>query len=372
LNYHLVLTDRCNLCCSYCRGRVGEENDVSWGALVLDDEMPLEFNCDLDTLASFLSADPNPSVTFYGGEPLLRSDLIAAIIEYIPDVKYLLHTNGTLLDRLPNPVLNRMDAISVSLDGPETITDRHRGIGTYRKVMQNVRALRGRGFCGEIIARMTVSPGNSIGSAVRYLSLNSDFSFSSIHWQLDADFSRETAGVDFRSWIQDRYNPQIRELIQYWVNMIRITGTVPRWYPFIEPMQDMILGNKSLLRCGCGHESYGILTNGAVVACPLMVGMKEYYVGHIASTRPKKLPKYVIGGRCAKCRIRDFCGGRCLYAHLMGHWSDERKKLICETVFNLQEGLEEAMPEVKSLLNKGIIGYHDLDHRKFEGCEIIP
>ncbi|MDD1679120.1 MAG: TIGR04084 family radical SAM/SPASM domain-containing protein [Methanomicrobiales archaeon] len=372
MNYHLILTDYCNLCCSYCRGRVGEYDDGAAEAFVLDDDVPLELAYDLDTLASFLAGDPNPSVTFYGGEPLLRPDLITVIMNRIPKVKYLLHTNGTLLHQLPSSVINRIHTMSVSLDGPEALTDRNRGLGTYRTVVNNVRAVREGGFCGEIIARMTVSEGMDIGGAVRHLAGNMDLSFPSIQWQLDADFSRETGGDGFRSWIEGIYNPGIQDLIRWWVDVMRTTGHVLRWYPFLEPLQDMILGRRSLLRCGCGHESYGILTNGAIVPCPLMVGMKNYYIGHIASTQPDELPKYAIRGRCTDCRIRDFCGGRCLYSSVMGNWSEKRKDLICATVFNLHDRLKEVLPEIKDLLENNIIRPHDLDHPRFEGCEIIP
>jgi uncharacterized protein len=372
LNYHIIITDQCNLCCTYCRGRVGKEDDGSLDGLALDDDIPLDFSCDLDTLASFLTHDSDPSVTFYGGEPLLRPDLIATIMERIPRVNYSLHTNGTLLDQLPSSVLYRMRSISVSLDGPESLTDRNRGTGTYRKVMQNIRSIRNNGFHGELIARMTVSAGTDICSTVRYLAKNEDHSFSSIHWQLDADFSPESVGVDFQSWIDESYNPGIHALIRQWVDSMSNDCTVLRWYPFIDPLQDMILAKKSLLRCGCGHESYGILTNGAIVPCPLMVGMKDYYIGHIAWTQPHMLPKYGVGGKCIACTIRDFCGGRCLYSSVMGHWPEERKNLICKTVHNLYNGLQEVLPEVKSLLDEGIIGYRDLDHPRFEGCEIIP
>jgi uncharacterized protein len=371
LNYHVILTDECNLCCSYCRGRVGNDGENA-AEVLLDDEVPIELSYSLDTLAGFLARDAHPSVTFYGGEPLLRPDLVTAIMDRIPAATYLLHTNGVLLDQLPDSAIHRIHAISVSLDGPEEVTDRNRGVGVYRRVLQNLQALQRRGFAGELIARMTVPVGTDIYHMVRYLFRNADHSFSSLHWQLDADFSGEGEQEEIRSWIEEQYNPGIRALIRDWVEEMRQTGSVWRWYPFIDPFQDMLLGRNSLLRCGCGHASYGILTNGAIVPCPLMVGMKEYYAGHIASAHPCDLPTYPIGGRCTACQIRDFCGGRCLYANLMGHWSEERKDLVCRTVQTLHDGLQEVLPEVRTLLERGVIRYSDFDHPRFEGCEIIP
>jgi putative peptide-modifying radical SAM enzyme len=338
----------------------------------LDEALPPELECDQEDLARFFARDLDPVVTFYGGEPLLRIDLIASIMECAPRVKFRLHTNGTLLHRIPPNLLNKFDAISVSLDGPESLTNQYRGIGTYRKVMLNLQNLHTQGFSGEIIARMTVSENTCIASAVRYLSSNRDFSFSSIHWQLDADFSQQENWGDFRLWIEENYNPGIRELIKYWVRAMGTSGKVLRWYPFIDPVQDLILGKKSLLRCGCGHESYSIMTNGALTPCPIMVGVKDHYLGHISTTYPEELVKYTIGGRCTECQIRDFCGGRCLYSSIMGYWSEDQKDLICGSVRNLHDGLQEVLPIVRRYLREGIIRHSDLDHPKFNGCEIIP
>jgi hypothetical protein len=74
------------------------------------------------------------------------------------------------------------------------------------------------------------------------------------------------------------------------------------------------------------------MIHGVLTPCPLMVGLKEHYIGDIATTHPRDLPMYTIGGKGIGCEIRDFCGGRCLYAYLMHPWSEEKRNLLCETV----------------------------------------
>ncbi|WAC05301.1 MAG: TIGR04084 family radical SAM/SPASM domain-containing protein [Methanoregula sp.] len=371
--YHLILTDDCNLCCSYCRARAFDESIAGAGnAVDIDEGLPADLDYDLDTLYRFLENDPSPTVTFYGGEPLLKRELVETIMDNAPVRRFMIQTNGTLLDRLSPEYVNRFSTILVSLDGREELTDAHRGAGTYRKVMGNVRRIRAAGFSGELIARMTVTQDTDIADAVTCLWDNPDHSFSSIHWQLDAGFADDFSSRKFASWVNERYNPGIRDLVRRWVDLMAEHHRVPRWYPFVDPIDDLLNGRASPLRCGSGHANYSIMTDGHIAPCPIMVGMRQYYLGHISTTSPAGLRKIDVGGDCAGCRIRDFCGGRCLYAHIMHPWTGEGKKLVCGTVENLHDALTGALPEVRAMVAGGVLSPADFSHEKYNGCEIIP
>jgi uncharacterized protein len=334
--------------------------------------MPVELDYDLKDLYAFLSRDPCPVVTFYGGEPLLRTDLVREIMDGAPVQRFMLQTNGLLLDRLEPAYVNRFSTILVSLDGCEALTDAHRGAGTYRKVMENVRRIPDRGFTGELIARMTVAEDTDIVDAVTCLSDNPDYSFSSIHWQLDANFTPDFGQRDFAAWTAASYNPGIRTLVQRWVQIMETTGSVPRWYPFLDTMDDLLQGRRSRLRCGAGHANYTILTDGHIAPCPVMIGMKEHYLGHIGTAQPATLPRVEVNGECTACGIRDFCGGRCLYANIIQPWNAQERRLVCSTVENLHGALSTALPQVRALVRKGRIAQAQFSHEKFNGCEIIP
>ena len=370
--YHLILTDKCNLRCSYCRGKSAVLYENNPENCVIDISLPVELEFDLDELYSFLSRDPHPVLTFYGGEPLLRADLVREILRDAPAEKFILQTNGLLLHELGSEDICRLDTILISIDGPEALTDCYRGSGTYRRVMNEVQNVRSQGFCGELIARMTVAEATDIYSAVRFLSGNQDYSFQSIHWQMDADFSDDFNYRNFIKWTRVSYKPGIIRLIHEWVGHMRDTGEVLRWYPFLAPMQDLIVGKPSRLRCGAGHANYSIMTDGHIAPCPVMVGLKDYYLGHVNTTDPTALPEVPITGVCETCAISWFCGGRCLYSNIMHPWSEEQRKFVCATVENMYHGLTEVMPEVHRLLMKGRISLHDFAHTRYNGCEIIP
>ena len=375
--FHLILTDECNLCCSYCRAKAFDlpqdsSPDSQPVELEIDADLPYEFAADLKELYAFLKRDPSPTLTFYGGEPLMRGDLVEKIVREAPVQRFMIQTNGLLLDRLPSAVIHRFTTILVSLDGPEDLTDSHRGSGTYATVMKNVNKIVSNGYAGELIARMTVTEDTDIVSAVQWLSNNPDHAFSSIHWQLDANFSRDFDHRNFERWVQQEYNPGITSLIGEWVSVMERRGIVPRWYPFLDPMEDLLLKRESLLRCGSGHTNYSIMTDGHIAPCPVMIGMSRYYAGHIRDANPLALPTFCPGGECMACSIRTFCGGRCLYSNIVRPWDKRAAELVCSTVMHLKEALENALPRVRQLINENTVHLEDFSHEKFNGCEIIP
>jgi len=372
--FHLILTDHCNLCCRYCRAKAFEDLEESVGGrdLTIDEGLPLELEFDLNHLYEFLKKDPSATLTFYGGEPLLRADLIERIVRESPVQRFMVQTNGLLLDRLPAEILNRFTTILVSLDGRKELTDANRGMGVYDRVMRNIRKIRANGYAGELIARMTVTETTDIVDAVRYLASNPDYSFSSIHWQIDANFAGDFSLRQFQEWANGSYNPGIRTLVCSWVDHMENSGEVLRWYPFLDPLEDLLLGKTSLLRCGSGYANYSIMTDGSIGPCPVMIGMPQYYVGHISCSHPLELARILVSGECTDCRIHDFCGGRCLYSNITRPWGEAERRLVCAAVDNLHDSLQAELPRVQALISRDIITLKDFEHEKFNGCEIIP
>ncbi|MBP1928614.1 putative peptide-modifying radical SAM enzyme [Methanolinea mesophila] len=370
--YHLILTDSCNLCCSYCRGKAFALEDESPGAVDVDIGLPPDFDLDLGILFRFLGKDPDAVLTFYGGEPLLRDDLVRQIMDRAPVKRYMIQTNGLRLDRLGPEYLMRFETILVSLDGSPDLTDRNRGEGVYRRVMRNVQALRDCGAQGELIARMTVTETTDIHREVQFLADNNDYSFGSIHWQIDANFWADYRQRSFREWVETSYNPGIRLLVREWVERMQDEGSVQKWYPFLGTVRDLLADRPSPLRCGAGHSNYTILTDGHIVPCPVMIGMKKYYLGHVAVSDPRDLPRFEYDRNCEGCGISSFCGGRCLYANLVNPWPPDHRKIVCSTVQNLHDALRTEIPRIKELISGGVLREEDFQYTRYNGCEIIP
>ena len=227
--FHLIVTDDCNLCCSYCRAKMFVEEDPAGGSHGTIDETIAEMiEYPLEDLYRFLAQDPDCVLTFIGGEPLLRSDLVMEIMDHAPVRRFMLQTNGTRLAELPTAHVTRFEPILISIDGCRTLTDGHRGDGIYDTVLKTAALIRERGYTGELIARMTVAEDTDIYAAVTHLAEH----FTSIHWQMDADFTGDYSHRRFAEW-KEAYNDGIRCLVDAWVTRIETTGTVPKWYSFL-------------------------------------------------------------------------------------------------------------------------------------------
>jgi len=372
--FHVILTTECNSQCRYCYGEALEDIDDDSSDIGIDYSLPRKISYDIGMLSRFCRQDPECVLTFYGGEPLLCTEQIGKIMDEVKPKLFMIQTNGLLLDRLEPSYVNRFQAILVSIDGNETLTDFYRGKGTFRNVVANLRSVAQHGFQGELIARMTVMESTDIYEQVRWLFQNDDFSFSSIHWQLNAGFwKNDFARRGFKKWSEESYNPGIRKLAKFWVDYMQENGVVLRLYPLLGIAQSLLSDEKaSFLRCGGGWINYAIQTNGHIVPCPTMWGMKDYYLGHISSADPLKLKKVFVGQPCASCDTLKLCGGRCLYANVMKRWGPEAYSQVCKTVQNLIEAVSEQLPRMQKLIIDRTIRLRDFEYLKYNGCEIIP
>ena len=133
----LVLTNRCNMNCSYCYQRAREPASMSWDAARAGVDLALSMPGRVVEL------------TFYGGEPLLEFELIRRAVEYASDslaagrrIRYWVVTNGTLIDDEVSDFLALHKVMTqVSFDGvPEAQS--LRGRGTFEKLDRALDLMR--------------------------------------------------------------------------------------------------------------------------------------------------------------------------------------------------------------------------------------
>jgi len=372
--FHVMLTTECNLQCRYCFGETLEDFDEDFADFDVDYALPRKANYDFALLTKFCREDPECVLTFYGGEPLVCTDEIRQIMDSTKPRHFMIQTNGLLLDKLEPEYVNRFHTILVSIDGNEELTDYYRGVGTFRKVIDNVKLIVQNGFRGELIARMTVMEHTDIYEQVTWLVDNDEFPFSSVHWQLNAGFwANDYARRNFKSWSEDSYIPGLERLARFWVDQMEEKRAVLRLYPLLGIASSLLSNEKeSLLRCGAGWINYAIQTDGHIVPCPAMWGMKNYYLGHISKAHPLKLRKLFVSAPCTECDILNVCGGRCLYANITKRWSADAYAEVCNTVRGLVNAVTRELPRIKDLINDGKVSLKDFEFMKYNGCEIIP
>jgi len=374
VNFYVTLTNKCNMQCRYCYGKACEDFGSDFRDLTIDYSLPSSITYDTERLREFMQGDREPVVVFYGGEPLLQMDKLREIMDRLTGCTFMIQTNGLLLGKLEPEYVNKFQTILVSVDGDEALTDYYRGKGTYRSVAKNVLRIRENGFKGEIVARMTVGEETDIDRQVLALVKSSDLPVSSVHWQLDALFwQNDYPKRRFTEWATESYNPRMKKLIRAWVGHMKNSAEVLRLYPLVGVTQSLLEDESSPLRCGAGWIMFNIQTDGNVTPCPVMAGMKDFYLGNIRETSPESLRDAVFVSKpCTECEIYQTCGGRCLYANATKLWGDEGFSQVCGTVKNMVEALRETLPEIRHLIDDGRISVEDFQYPKYNSCEIIP
>jgi len=144
----LELTERCNLNCEYCI--YGNQNNTfrefGQGDMSFDTAKKA-----IDYAAAH--SGERLAITFYGGEPLLKFDLLRNCVEYAQstiknkELSYSITTNLVLMTPEIATYLASIDRFMVvcSMDGPEEIHDEYRrfpsGIGSHKYVIRGLKNL---------------------------------------------------------------------------------------------------------------------------------------------------------------------------------------------------------------------------------------
>ena len=144
------VTDSCNLNCSYCGvSHLYEGFDNRNGKY-----LPFKkARVIIDYLFSIRDNSPGTNypltISFYGGEPLLNTEFIRQVIEYLnnpqfPKVNFSMTTNGVLLDKYMSFLVNNKFRLLISFDGNETGNSYridHSGKSSYHRVFKNINLL---------------------------------------------------------------------------------------------------------------------------------------------------------------------------------------------------------------------------------------
>lgn len=145
----LEVTERCNLRCNYCIYNPQYTGKRSHGLKNMSPDTAFRA---IDYLESHSNDKDEVSITFYGGEPLLRFSLIKSCVEYArkklanKKLSFSITTNGTLLTPDMAEYFHKENfGIVVSLDGPKEIHDAWRkdtrGVGSFNQTLSGLKKL---------------------------------------------------------------------------------------------------------------------------------------------------------------------------------------------------------------------------------------
>lgn len=339
-----------------------------------DLEVPIESEVKTQEIVDFLKN--GDVLIFYGGEPLIKFDMMKDIIDEVEKsgkkVRFCMQTNGKLLGQVDFDYINKLDKMLVSLDGLRNRTDYNRGEGNYNLVIKNISELREKGYKGEIVSRMVVSSEfrDFYEQLEHLIFLIEKGLINSVHWQIDAGFYKfDYDEKKFTEFVK-KYNKDIDDMIEFWIKYMKEKKKVLKLYPFLGVFNRIVgWDNETRLQCGAGFANFTIGTNGKINACPIMNGIKDFYCGSLEEGITNEIE---IKGPCVYCDYKKLCGGRCLYSNRAQLWPEQGFKLTCKTIMHLIDKLKERKDEILKLIDDKIISKSDFEFEKYFGPEIVP
>lgn len=336
-----MTTPLCNLHCSYCGGSLHG--------------MPADITYDDQQLQRLIKNDSEAIVAFYGGEPLLRPNVVKHYLDILPAKHFVINTNGYFIKNIADE-LDRFDTILLSIDGRKQVTDKYREKGCYDQVFLSRDLIHDSSFDGDLIARMAVSKYTDIYEDVSHLLQYFPF----VHWQLDVVWSAMWELPDFQQWVKTNYKPGLKKLIDEWIKGIKkekISGIIP-----FRGIMTRLLYDISGLPCQSGQSAISITTDGQILACPIAPDYEWNRLGSLS----EGFERISVEEPCLSCDVYSVCGGRCLFANKERLWGKEGFDAICDVTKFLIYELEKYKEICKPLKEK--IKYPPFNNT----TEIIP
>ena len=277
----IFLTERCNLACGYCYQRnLPNKRDLN----IKTGEEIIDF--------LFSNVGEYLSIAFFGGEPLLKFDLLKHLVEYGKEkaklyslkenkkkfrISFSINTNGTIIDREKIEYLrkNRIGMV-LSLDGtPEAHDLRRRdssGKGCFHLLKKNIPLLMEDPR--QVHIRMTVSPEtvDKMYEGARFIHF---LGFRSLAVAMDrsSDLWDENKREIFRNQykeIVDWYMEKLREGSRF--SMVDLDfGAISLDFPYREKG----------MPCNAGMEGIAIDPDSVIFPCYRFVGFKGTEIGNI-------------------------------------------------------------------------------------------
>jgi uncharacterized protein len=308
----LFVTHRCNLRCRYCYNGRAFDRSMPWRTARRAVDFAFE-----QTPRGFLL------LSFFGGEPLLESELLARVVAYAHaeaprrgrPLFFSLATNATLLDarRLDLLAANRF-RVQVSVDGCAEAHDANRryanGRPTWPRVSANLRRLVEAGL--DVHVAGVVDPRNARLLARSFDALRA-LGVRQIHLapNLRADWDDDGwAGLE----------EGLAALGDAWAASLRAGEGVR-----LDPLHGMVLthlrqGLDAPLRCAFGTHEFAVSPRGRIYPCDRIVKADDddgMCLGDLDSGLDPARQRAVVAARdhvepeCAACELRERCMHRC-------------------------------------------------------------
>ena len=312
MNLSLIVNHQCNLRCRYC-----------YTGHKFERAMPLHVAKQAVDFGLARSTNRHLTLGFFGGEPMLALDLMAAIAGYAKQaaerrgmsVGFSLSTNGTLLDEARLRFLDDCAVhVQVSVDGVAPAQDLARpfadGAGSFAAVDANVRRLAEAGLVHQLVAVMTPATLPWLSESFRYL-----VALDVPEIYLAADYTGDWSEVACA-----RFEEEFHALTDAYAELFR-AGILRRVDPLYGKMvSHLVSGRQAPRRCGFGEEELAVSPRGRIYPCDRMVredDNPDFALGDLARgidedrLRAMQARRRTPDPECATCALGPRCSNWC-------------------------------------------------------------
>ena len=327
MEYVIHLTNKCNLRCKYCY-QTRQNMDISFEHIknLIDYEISRK--------------DKYCVINFYGGEPLLKKDMIIDTIEYVKSKKtntdfyYAMTTNGTLLDDEFIKYMKENNFINVtySFDGTKETHDLNRltadGKGTFDIVLENAKKLINT--LDSVVVNVVITKNN-----LQDLSKNVEFligvGFKKINFQFNYLYDWQ---VEDLPEIKKQYSKVAELYAEKIMNEENIDIAM-----IDEKIKSYVnKGFNCNKECKLGIKTINVGTDGNFYPCVQFVDDENFIIGNckdgINFYARQNLIKsaYKENEICKKCAINKRCKHTCACKnYILTKDINELSPVVCET-----------------------------------------
>ena len=280
------------------------------------------------------------SISFFGGEPLLRFSLMRQIVSSLEKLlpipcSFHVTTNGTLITPEVAGFLQEHNfSAIVSLDGSKTGHDHLRkyptGKGSFDDVIQGLENLRQHG--PSVSARTTLR-GTFTADSLKVESLVDRLGFLNSlcddglgsHVSVEPVFLGESACTDPQLANEMTPDPNRPETHTFWEETYAATATwwlerlrarkSPRFHHYNAYMRRLRMGAANVSECGASKGYFSISPGGVIYACHRESNTKVGHIKHGGVDHELAAPwidnRYYSRLKCPSCPFRNLCGGGC-------------------------------------------------------------
>lgn len=321
----LNVTNQCNLACTYCYEFGADKIATPNGKPKYMTKETARASVDL--LLAESASRKAVHITFFGGETLMNFPLLRDVVSYAKDaaasqgkeITYSLTTNATLLT---DPIIDFLSengvGVTVSIDGPADIQDRHRvyrsGKGSYDVIEPRLRSLIAKHRTRAVTARVTLTEG--VTDVVRiFRHLKDELGFHEI------GFAPVTNSGDREYAIGDGGMGEVlagfHALADEWLEYA-LRGEMHAFTNVGETIGELIQGVNKSHPCGAGLGLMGVSPSGDLSPCHRFTDADTHVMGNVADGIDRERQKDFLGRghvgakyECQTCWARPLCAGGC-------------------------------------------------------------